>query len=71
MDSLVTIAQTLLVAIDLVYLTMVILFALLAVVGAFVSLVLTGSALDLPALIGLLMLTGIVVTNAIVRLDLV
>jgi HAE1 family hydrophobic/amphiphilic exporter-1 len=60
-----------LVAIDLVYLTMVILFALLAVVGAFVSLVLTGSALDLPALIGLLMLTGIVVTNAIVRLDLV
>ena len=60
-----------LVAIDLVYLTMVILFALLAVVGAFVSLVLTGNVLDLPALIGLLMLTGIVVTNAIVLLDLV
>jgi multidrug efflux pump subunit AcrB len=60
-----------LVAIDLVYLTMVIFLALLAVVGAFVSLVLTGNALDLPALIGLLMLTGIVVTNAIVLLALV
>jgi hypothetical protein len=38
----------------------------LAVVGAFVALALTGRALDLSALIGLLMLRGIVVPNAIV-----
>jgi len=39
--------------------------------GAIVALVVTGTALSLPAMIGLLMLTGIVVTNAIVLLDLV
>src|ERR671932_2569819 len=61
-----------LVAIGLVYLAMVILCALpLAVIGAFVVLAVTGHALDLSALIGLLMLTGIVVTNAIVLLALV
>jgi multidrug efflux pump subunit AcrB len=43
----------------------------LVVVGCFVVLAVTGRALDLSALIGLLMLTGIVVTNAIVLLDLV
>jgi HAE1 family hydrophobic/amphiphilic exporter-1 len=43
----------------------------LAVIGALVVLAVTGHALDLPALIGLLMLTGIVVTKAIVLLDLV
>ena len=35
------------------------------------ALVITGTALSLPAMIGLLMLIGIVVTNAIVLLDLV
>jgi hydrophobic/amphiphilic exporter-1 (mainly G- bacteria), HAE1 family len=66
------------VAIGLVYLLMVILFRSLlvpmtilvalprAVTGAFVALAATGRARDLSALIGLLMLTGIVVTNAIV-----
>src|SRR5205085_5256113 len=39
--------------------------------GAVVALVVTGTSLSLPGLIGLLMLTGIVVTNAIVLLDLV
>jgi HAE1 family hydrophobic/amphiphilic exporter-1 len=39
--------------------------------GAIIALVVTGTALSLPAMIGLLMLTGIVVTNAIVLLDLV
>jgi HAE1 family hydrophobic/amphiphilic exporter-1 len=51
---------------------LVILFALpLAVVGAFVTLAATGCQLGLSALIGLLMLIDIVVTNAIVLLDLV
>src|ERR671936_149268 len=71
-------ASAMLVAIGLVYLLMLILlrsllepvlilFALLlATIGAFVALAVTGHALDLSALIGLLMLTDIVVTNAIV-----
>jgi hypothetical protein len=42
----------------------------LAVVGAFIALTPTGRALDLSALIVLLMLRGIVVTNVIVLLDL-
>jgi len=42
-----------------------------AATGAIVGLLLTGTPLGLPALIGLLMLIGIVVTNAIVLLDLV
>jgi hypothetical protein len=40
------------------------------VIGGFVSLAATGRALDLSALIGLVMLRDIVVTNAIVLLDL-
>jgi hypothetical protein len=63
------------VAIGLVYLLLlppVIFFLLLlAVTGCFVSLAVTGRALDLPALISLLMLRGIVVTNAVVLLTLV
>jgi HAE1 family hydrophobic/amphiphilic exporter-1 len=39
--------------------------------GAIIALAITGIALSLPGMIGLLMLIGIVVTNAIVLLDLV
>ena len=71
-----------LVAYDLVYMIMlilfrsplvplVILFALLAVIGAFVTLGVAGYARDPSALIGLLMLIDIVVINATVLLDLV
>ncbi len=50
----------------------VILFSLpLAIVGVLAALALTGKTLGLPALIGVLMLIGIVVTNAIVLLELV
>ncbi len=71
------------VAILLVYLAMVltfnslvtpfiILFTLpLATIGAFPALLLTGRPIGVSALIGFLMLIGIVVTNAIVLLDLV
>ena len=71
------------VAILLVYLMMVlafnslitpfvILFTLpLATIGAFPALLLTGRPIGISALIGFLMLIGIVVTNAIVLLDLV
>ncbi|MDO8483991.1 MAG: efflux RND transporter permease subunit, partial [Candidatus Limnocylindrales bacterium] len=71
------------IAILLVYLAMVvafnsmvtpfiILFSLpLATIGAFPALLLTGRPIGLSALIGFLMLIGIVVTNAIVLLDLV
>ncbi|UOR01400.1 efflux RND transporter permease subunit [Leucobacter allii] len=41
-----------------------------AATGAILGLLATGTALGLPALIGLLMLIGIVVTNAIVLMDL-
>jgi HAE1 family hydrophobic/amphiphilic exporter-1 len=70
-------------AIGLVYLIMVATFRSLikplvllvsipfAATGAIAALVVTGTALSLPAMIGLLMLIGIVVTNAIVLLDLV
>lgn len=43
----------------------------LSLSGAFAGLLLTGTSLSLPAMIGMLMLIGIVVTNAIVMLDLV
>jgi hypothetical protein len=59
-----------LVAIGLVYLLLVpvVFFALpLVVIGGFVSLAATGRALGLSALIGLLMLIDIVVTNTMVR----
>jgi len=71
------------VAILLVYVTLVltfnslitpfiILFSLpLATIGAFPALVITGRPIGISALIGFLMLIGIVVTNAIVLLDLV
>jgi len=50
----------------------VILFSLpLATIGAFPALALTGRPIGVSALIGFLMLIGIVVTNAIVLLDLV
>ncbi len=50
----------------------VILFTLpLATIGAFPALLLTGRPIGVSALIGFLMLIGIVVTNAIVLLDLV
>ncbi len=39
--------------------------------GAIVARVVTNTALSLPGMVGLLILTGIVVTNAIVLLDLV
>ncbi len=42
-----------------------------AATGAFVALLLTNTALGLPALIGMLLLVGIVVTNAIVLIDLI
>ncbi len=42
-----------------------------AAVGAVLALLITGTSLGMPSLIGLLMLIGIVVTNAIVLLDLV
>jgi predicted RND superfamily exporter protein len=42
-----------------------------AATGAIIALVVTSTSLSLPGLIGILMLTGIVVTNAIVLLDLV
>ena len=50
----------------------VILFSLpLAIIGVLVALFVTGKTLGLPSLIGLLMLVGIVVTNAIVLLEFV
>ncbi len=50
----------------------IILFSLpLATIGAFVALYITGRPIGVSALIGFLMLIGIVVTNAIVLLDLV
>src|SRR5205807_9957301 len=73
----------LLAAIALVYLIMVATFRSLlkplvllvsipfAATGAIVALVVTNTSLSLPGLIGILMLTGIVVTNAIVLLDLI
>ncbi|HWV22678.1 MAG TPA: efflux RND transporter permease subunit [Thermomicrobiales bacterium] len=48
----------------------VILFSLpLAIIGVLLALFISGKTLGLPALIGLLMLVGIVVTNAIVLLE--
>ncbi len=51
---------------------LVILFSLpLATIGAFPALLISGQPIGISALIGFLMLIGIVVTNAIVLLDLV
>jgi HAE1 family hydrophobic/amphiphilic exporter-1 len=72
-----------LVAVLLVYIIMVATFRSLlnplillvsipfAAVGAVLALLITGTSLGMPSLVGLLMLIGIVVTNAIVLLDLV
>jgi HAE1 family hydrophobic/amphiphilic exporter-1 len=43
----------------------------LAATGAVAALLVTGTSLGIPALIGMLMLIGIVVTNAIVLIDLI
>ena len=78
-----TLGIAMLIAILLVYIIMVATFRSLlnplillvsipfAAVGAVLALVITGTSLGMPSLIGLLMLIGIVVTNAIVLLDLV
>jgi HAE1 family hydrophobic/amphiphilic exporter-1 len=78
-----TLGIAMLVAILLVYIIMVAAFRSLlnplillvsipfAAVGAVLALVVTGTSLGMPSLVGLLMLIGIVVTNAIVLLDLV
>ena len=42
-----------------------------AAIGAFLAMLMTGTPLGVSSLIGLLMLTGIVVTNAIVLIDLI
>jgi HAE1 family hydrophobic/amphiphilic exporter-1 len=80
-DAFTSMGIAILVAIAAVYIVMVasfnslttpfvILFSLpLAIIGVLAALFLTGKTLGLPALIGLLMLVGIVVTNAIVLLE--
>ncbi|MET1231761.1 MAG: efflux RND transporter permease subunit, partial [Candidatus Limnocylindrales bacterium] len=72
-----------LISIGVVYIVMVIVFGSLldpfiilfslplAIIGAIAALLITGLPLGISAMIGLLMLIGIVVTNAIVLLDLV
>ncbi|MBU2603759.1 MAG: efflux RND transporter permease subunit [Actinobacteria bacterium] len=82
-DMFTTLGIAMLVAVMLVYLIMVGTFRSLlnplillvsipfAAVGAILLLLVTGTTLGMPSLIGLLMLIGIVVTNAIVFLDLV
>jgi hydrophobic/amphiphilic exporter-1 (mainly G- bacteria), HAE1 family len=78
-----TLGIAMMIAIILVYLIMVATFRSLlnplillvsipfAAVGAVIFMAATGTSLGMPALIGLLMLVGIVVTNAIVLLDLI
>ncbi|KQT02357.1 efflux RND transporter permease subunit [Cellulomonas sp. Leaf395] len=82
-DAFADLGVALLVAIAIVYLVMVATFRSLlqpvillvsvpfAATGAILALLLTGTPLGVPALIGVLMLVGIVVTNAIVLIDLV
>jgi HAE1 family hydrophobic/amphiphilic exporter-1 len=82
-DAFAQLGIALLVAIAVVYLVMVLTFRSLvqplillvsipfAATGAIVLLLATGTPLGVPALIGMLMLVGIVVTNAIVLIDLV
>ncbi len=82
-QGFINLGLALLAAIVLVYLVMVIIFRSLvhpltilfslplAVIGASAALLITHRELDLSAGIGMLMLVGIVVTNAIVLLDLV
>jgi HAE1 family hydrophobic/amphiphilic exporter-1 len=82
-DAFSQLGLALLVAIAIVYVVMVATFKSLvqplillvsipfAAVGALVALVITDTPLGVPSMIGLLMLVGIVVTNAIVLIDLV
>jgi len=82
-DSFVQLGEALLAAIAIVYLVMVATFRSLlqpvllltsipfAATGALVALLITNTALGVPALIGMLLLVGIVVTNAIVLIDLI
>lgn len=82
-DSLTQLALAMLAAIGLVFLAMVATFRSFvqplillvsvpfAATGAVVLLLATGTPLGVPAMIGMLMLIGVVVTNAIVLIDLV
>ena len=82
-DSFVQLGEALMAAIAIVYLVMVATFRSLlqpilllssipfAATGALVALLITNTALGVPALIGMLLLVGIVVTNAIVLIDLI
>ncbi|GLU47739.1 efflux RND transporter permease subunit [Nocardiopsis ansamitocini] len=82
-EAFVQMGIAMLVAIAIVYLVMVATFKSLmqplvllvsipfAATGALGLLLVTGIALSLPALIGMLMLIGVVVTNAIVLIDLI
>ncbi|WP_163274932.1 efflux RND transporter permease subunit [Cellulomonas iranensis] len=82
-DAFSDLGLALLIAIAIVYVVMVATFRSLlqpvilmvsvpfAATGALVGLLVTGTPLGVPALIGVLMLIGVVVTNAIVLVDLV
>jgi HAE1 family hydrophobic/amphiphilic exporter-1 len=82
-DSFAQLGLALLAAIAIVFIVMVATFASIiqpiillisipfAATGAFVMLLVTDTALGVPALIGMLLLVGIVVTNAIVLIDLI
>ncbi|MEX1124943.1 MAG: efflux RND transporter permease subunit [Acidimicrobiia bacterium] len=82
-ESFAGILTAMVIAVALVYLSMVATFGSLltpfvilltlplAAIGAFPALALTGRELGLPAMLGLLMLIGIVVTNTIVMLEFV
>ena len=82
-ESFSQLGVAMLAAIAIVYLIMVATFRSLlqplillvsvpfAATGALALLLITGTALGIPAMIGLLMLIGIVVTNAIVLIDLI
>ncbi|MFB5085089.1 efflux RND transporter permease subunit, partial [Symbiobacterium thermophilum] len=80
-EAMTGLVQTLIFSVALVYLVMaaqfesflhpfVILFSIpLALVGAVLGLVLTGRSMDMSAMIGLILLAGVVVNNAIVLVD--
>ncbi|MFM6980224.1 MAG: efflux RND transporter permease subunit, partial [Micrococcales bacterium] len=82
-DSFAQLGLALLAAIAIVYIVMVATFRSVlqpillltsipfAATGAFVALLITDTPLGVPALIGMLLLVGIVVTNAIVLIDLI
>ncbi|MET0854070.1 MAG: efflux RND transporter permease subunit, partial [Microterricola sp.] len=82
-DSFAQLGLAMLIAIALVYIVLVATFRSLvqpllllvsvplAASGAILGLLMTGTPLGIPAMIGMLMLIGIVVTNAIVLIDLI